>query len=130
MSDTLKKLLIFLPVGALCAFLVSWSQGLFGAETARDVYRILSDGFFVAGGLSFCYGGLVWTSNGGVWDGLLYSGKMAFGRVKRDFEDEKLSFGEYKEQRAAKASSPKVPLLAGILLLIVATVFLALYSYL
>ena len=130
MSSTLKKVLITTGIGLVLAFGLSALQGVFSAEDLKDTMRILSDGFFVVGMLILAYGGLVWTSNGGVWDGLVYSAKTVFGRsLKKNWEQEKQSFAEYREEREKKATSPAVPLLSGLVILVIAVVFLAVYSF-
>lgn len=127
MSEFQKKLLFNSVLGLIIAAAVVSFGGLFQAESARDVFRILSDGFFVAAAMLLGMGGLVWTYNGGVLDGLGYSVKTLFSRMTRDFEKNKVSFAEYREQREKKASSPKAMLVVGAILMVIAVIFLLVY---
>ena len=128
MSKGAIKFLVCTGVGFVIAFLVAWSQGLFGAETTSDVLRIICDGFFVAGALMLAYGGLTWTSNGGVFDGLTYTFKQGIARLKRDFEEQRVTFAEHREKREAKATSPKAMLLAGLVHLAIAILLMVVYQ--
>lgn len=128
MSDLWKKYLTDLGIGAVLIVSLCAVTGLFGAENASDVFRILSDGFFVAGFLFLCLGGLTFTKNGGVMDGLSFTFKTAFARMRSDFETARMSFAEYREEREKKASSPLPSVLAGLTYLVLAVVFLLVYS--
>ena len=128
MSDGLKKFLINTGIGLVIAVLLSILLGLLGAETAADRIRILCDGFFVAAMGLLCTGGLRWTSNGGVMDGLGYASKTGIARMRRDFETAKQSFGDYQKTRREKARSPKYLLLAGLVQLAIAAVLYAVYA--
>jgi len=130
MSPSGKKLLIMTAVGTVCALALSWGRGLFSAADARDVLRILSDGFFVVGGLLLAWGGIVWSSNGGAFDGLSWSVKTLVWRVRPDYDDVKQSFAEYREQREKKARSPKVSILSGVILLVPAFLLMLVYNWL
>ena len=130
MSPSGKKLLIMTAIGTVCALALSWGRGLFSAADARDVLRILSDGFFVVGGLLLAWGGIVWSSNGGAFDGLGWSVKTLIWRVRPDYDDVKQSFAEYREQREKKARSPKVTILSGVILLVPAFLLMLVYNWL
>lgn len=127
MRDAVRKYLIDAAIGMGIAFLVCVMQGIFRAASALDTMRILSDGFFAAAMLLLAAGGLQWTYNGGVMDGLGYSFKMAFGRIRGDFETSHMTFAEYRENREKKASSPAYLLLAGASHLVIALIFFAVY---
>ena len=128
MNETLKKFLIESAVGLVLAVALSFLLGLLNAQSAADCFRILSDAFFVAAAIFLVTGGLTFTANGGVMDGLGFAFKTGIARIRRDFETAKVSFAEYREERARKAKSPAASLLAGALLLIIALILLALYS--
>lgn len=128
MSDFWKKYLIDLVIGLLLAVGLCAAQGLSNAETARDVFRILSDGFFVPGAIFLCLGGLTFTRNGGVLDGLVFTFKNAFARIRSDYETVRMTFAEYREERESKASSPMPSVLAGLTHLAIALILFAIYS--
>lgn len=128
MSDSVRKFLIHTGIGLILAVLISCLLGLFQAETAVDTLRILCDGFFVSAAVLLCIGGIQWTTNGGVMDGLGYASRTGVARMRRDFETAKQSFAEYRENREKKARSPRYLLLAGLLHLVIALALYMAYS--
>ena len=128
MSDFWKKFLTHTGIGLGAALLISILLGLFRAETAVDRLRILCDGFFVAAMGLLCAGGIRWTSNGGVMDGLGYATKIGLSRMRRDFETARQGFGEYQKIQRAKARTPKYLLLAGLVQLLIAVALYAAYA--
>ena len=128
MNETLKKFLINLGIGLVLAAAISFLMGVSEGEEATDTLRILSDAFFVAAAIYLVTGGLTFTVNGGVMDGLGFAAKTGIARIKRDFETSKQSFAEYREERERKAKSPAASLLAGAVLLVIAIVLLKVYN--
>lgn len=128
MNETLKKFLIESGLGLVLSLLLACLMGLFDAGSTADVLRILSDGFFVAAAMYLAVGGITFTVNGGVMDGLGYATKTGIARIRRDFETSKVSFAEYREEREKKAKSPKATLLSGVVLLAAALLLLVAYN--
>lgn len=128
MSRELRKFLLGAGAGLVLAFLVCWARGLFWLEEASEVFACLSDGFFVTAALLLGAGGLQWTYNGGVMDGLNFTAKVGIARMRRDYETARMSFADYRQEREKKATSPKWLLLAGTFHLILAFLFLVIYS--
>lgn len=130
MEDSTKKFLVDSCIALVIAVVVWLIEGLFQAGTVQDVFRILSDGFFVAGIAFLAMGGLTWTFNGGVMDGLGFSFKIGIARMRSDYDTARMTFGEYREEREKKKSSPKPMLLAGLIYLAVALVLFLVYQLL
>ena len=91
MRDAVRKYLIDTAIGVAIAFIACVSQGIFKTESTVDTIRILCDGFFAAAMLLLAAGGLQWTYNGGVMDGLGFSFKMAFSRIRGDLESSQMT---------------------------------------
>ena len=128
MGKSTVENLITLALGAVIGFVIACLQGLFQAEAASDVMRILSDGYFVSGGLLLAGAGLRWAANGGTFDGLGYTFKSAFGRMTRDYENQKVSFAQYREEREKKNKSAVPMLISGLVYFALSLVFLMIYS--
>ena len=128
MGDTQKKILTDLIVGLVMAIALAFLTDVFHAESKSDMYRLLSDCFFLPAVILLASAGLTWTKNGGVWDGLVFSMKTVMSRMTRNYEDNRVTFAEYREKREQKASSPIPSLIAGMFYLVLAMVFLALYN--
>ena len=128
MNDTLKKFLIDLGIGLAVTVALTFLLGISNAQGAADVLRILSDAFFVSAAIFLASGGITFTVNGGVMDGLGFATKTGIARIRRDFETSKQTFAEYREERERKAKSPAGSLLAGVVLLAVAFALLMVYN--
>ena len=128
MNETLKKFLIDLGIGLVLAVALSFLMGVPEGEGVADVLRILSDAFFVSAAAFLVTGGITFTVNGGVMDGLGFATKTGIARIKRDFETSKQSFAQYREERESKAKSPAASLLAGAVLLVIALILLMVYN--
>ncbi len=128
MNETLKKFLIDLGIGLVLSLAMCLMLGAFSAETSQDTVRILSDGFFAVAAGYLAIGGITFTVNGGVMDGLGFAFKTGIARVKRDFEENKMTFAQYRADRESKAKSPAGMLLAGLVILTIALIFLVVYN--
>lgn len=128
MQESTKKLLVDLVLGLVIALASAFLFGLFQAASTSDLFRIASDCFFVPAVILLAIGGLTWTKNGGVWDGIGFTFKTAMNRVKRNYDEERMTFAEYREERERKTSSPKSALIAGAIYLVFALLFLAVYN--
>lgn len=128
MAESTKKLLVDLGLGLAIAIAAAFWFELFQAATLRDVLRILSDCFFLPAVILLASGGLTWTKNGGVWDGIGFTFKTAVSRVRKTYDEERVTFAEYREEREKKSSSPRSSLIAGAIYLAIALVLLAAYN--
>lgn len=128
MAESAKKLLIDLGLGLAIAVACAFAFDLFHASSASDLFRILSDSFFIAAAIMLAVGGLTWTKNGGVWDGIGFTYKTAMLRIKKQYDEERITFAEYREEREKKNTSPKSALISGAVYLVVALAFFAAYN--
>ena len=123
MSDFLKNFLIELVIGFLAAIAICLFRDILNVETVMELFRVLSDGFFAAAALFLAIGGITFTTNGGVFDGLGFTARTMIDRIRGDYEKRRISFADYRDEQRKKAKSPAVSLLVGLVLLIIAFVF-------
>ena len=128
MSDSRKTYLIELAVGLVVAIAAAAVLGIFKVETLKDGLRLACDGFFFAASIFLLTGGLTFTTNGGALDGLTYTFKVGIARMRRDYEQSRITFADYRQERMDKAKSPKIELLTGFTLLVVSVLILIAYS--
>ncbi len=121
------KLLVCFGVSAVITIALLLVKGVFSAQTSKEVYMILSDAFFLGGALILVAAGLVWTSDNGVSDGIGYSFSKLFNLRKKDYEDHKESYSEYKERKHTKKSSIIEFLISGLSFVIISVIFLIVY---
>ena len=125
---TVYKYLITAAFGAVLAFIVLLIKDVFHLSQTVDVMKALCDGFFVSGVLIACFGGLVFASNGGVFDMITYGVKNLFWLFKKNPADRKYKdFYEYREAMKEKKRSYGYMVIVGLAYIAVSLMFLALY---
>lgn len=129
MKPNVLRYLISAAVGLGLAFVIMLTQNIFGQEKASDVYRILSDSFFVSGVLLTGAGLLVFVSNNGIFDMLSYGITTFFVARKKDVKDRKYKdYYEYKQSKSERKRSFAYLLIVGLALLAIAALCLIGYS--
>ena len=114
----LRKYLITLAVDILGVAAILWSKDIFGQTTARAVFHILTDAFFVIGFVTAAAGLLVFSTNEGTFDMLVY-GVSSFVDMFRKTSRKKFdTFYDYRQSRV----DSKIPFA---FLLVCGAVFLA-----
>lgn len=121
------KLLICLGVSLTITIAVLIIKGVFSSTSIKETAMILSDSFFLGGALMLVATGLVWASDHGVSDGIGYSFSKLFSLRKRDYEEHKESYSEYKDRKHARKSSVIEFLIAGLGFVAISVVFLLIY---
>lgn len=125
---TVYKYLITAAVGIVLAFIVLLIKDVFHLTQIVDVMKILCDGFFVSGILLACFGGLVFASNGGVFDMITYGVKHLFWLFKKNPADRKYKdFYEYRMAMKEKKRSFGFMVVVGLAFIAISLIFLALY---
>ncbi|MBQ8431482.1 MAG: DUF3899 domain-containing protein [Clostridia bacterium] len=127
MKKTLKPYLIALLVGFAMAGAILWSKDLFSQTDPKVIFHILCDAFFVAGVVITSAGLLVFSSNEGTFDGLVY-GVSSFINMFRPKHKKKYdTFFDYRVARADKKFSFGFLLICGLFFLAVSLVMYFLY---
>lgn len=103
----MKKFWISFIVCCVCSFLLAWSRGVFAQTAPIYVFHILSDSFLVVGILATCIALLIFVSNEGTFDILVYGLKSFWSFFKRDMSRKYDTFYDYRVARQEK----KVPFL-------------------
>lgn len=124
----MKKYIITSSIGLVVAILIVLSKDIFSQSEATKVYHILCDAFFVPGVCISCFGLLVFASNEGTFDMIVYGTKKFFSLFKKDLTKEKYkTFYEYKDaQRETKISFAYL-LFVGLAFIAISMIFLMLY---
>lgn len=130
MSDSLRQFLVKTGVGLGLGLVISLVMGFAGDGERMTWLRAFCDGYFLSASIFLAWGGLVFTYNGGAMDGLGFTFKTFAGLFKQDYEEQRVTFREYRENREKNAKSPRETLLAGAVLLAVAVLLLMIYDHL
>ena len=97
-----RKLILLFGITLAAAVAVLFLRGVVKAQGPKDVLRCASDACFVSGVVMAVIGGLVWTADQGVADGLTYGFSRFFTRRGPGYEDRRESYSEYRERKHAK----------------------------
>ena len=123
-------ILILVHIGIILT--VCGIDGVFTESMAQqEVVRFVCDGFYVAGILYLCIGGLIWASKEGAFDGLGYTvsnWKHSIFHNTRDWK-KKETFQEYKERGSEKKKGRRVneAIIIGGVSILIASVLLIVY---
>lgn len=122
-----KRYLITLLIGFIGAFLIVCSKDLFAQTALGSVFHILCDAFFVVGVVMTSAGLLVFSSNEGTFDIIVY-GVRSFAdlfrkRGLRQYE----TFYDYRMGRAESKMKFGFILISGLFFLAVSMVMYLLY---
>ena len=97
-----RKLILLLGITFAAAVGILFLRGVVKAQGPKDVLRCASDACFVSGVIMAVIGGLIWTADQGVADGLTYGFSRFFTRRGPGYEDRRESYSEYRERKHSK----------------------------
>ena len=123
----LKKYLITLLVGMVGVIAILASKDIFAQTVQKDVYHILCDAFFVVGVLIECVGLLIFSSNEGTFDIIVYGVSSFVDMFKKRPNRKYETFYDYRVARQDKKIKFAYLLIVGLVFLAVSGVMLLLY---
>ncbi len=124
----LKKYIITLLIGFAAVALILWSKDLFSQTQPAMIYHILCDAFFATGVVMTGIGLLIFTTNEGVFDGLVYGVGSFIDMFRKTSRKKYHTLYDYKESRADKKLTFGHVVLCGLLFIAVSLVMFWLYS--
>ncbi len=127
-KTSLKTYLIASGIAIASVLFIVWLRGIFEVETTKDIYHILCDAFFVTGVVYICLSLLVFTSNEGAFDMLIY-GMSSFIDLFRNVSKKKYpTFYDYRVAKSEKKTNSWFLLVIGAVLLLIAVLMLYIYQ--
>ena len=103
------------------------SKDIFAQTVQKDVYHILCDAFFVVGVLIECVGLLIFSSNEGTFDIIVYGVSSFVDMFKKQPNRKYETFYDYRAARQDKKIKFAYLLIVGLVFLAVSGVMLYLY---
>ena len=125
---TLKRYLITLGVEVLSVLFVILLKDIFHASDAKTVFHILCDAFFAVGFVTAGVGLMVFTTNEGVFDGLVYGVSSFINMFKKDSTQKYKTLYDYKASRSKKELEFGYIVICGLAFLLVGLVMFIFYS--
>ncbi len=101
----IKKYLITMAVGCVLTFWVVWAKDIFNQTELVNIFHILCDAFCVSGTVITAAGLLVFSTNEGTFDMLVYGVQSFFGMFRKNYTKKFETFYDYRMDRVEK----KVP---------------------
>ena len=113
--------------GLAAVALIIWAKDIFAQTQAVDVYHILCDAFFAVGVVILCIGLLIFSSNEGTFDIIVYGVSSFVGMFKKNHVRKYDTFYDYRAERADKKIKFGFLLICGLIFIAVSLVMLSLY---
>ena len=124
---SLSKYLIVLLIGLLLVTLIVSSKDIFSQTEPVEIFHILCDGFFAVGVVITSAGLLVFSSNEGTFDMLVYGVSSFVDLFRRTSKKKYDTFYDYRASRSDKKIQFGFILISGLIFLAVSLVMYALY---
>ena len=123
----LRKYLITLLVGLVGVVAIIASKDIFAQTLPKDVYHILCDAFCVVGVVIECVGLLIFSSNEGTFDMIVYGVSSFVDMFKKERTRKYETFYDYRAARQDKRIKFGYLLIVGLFFLAVSGVMLYMY---
>lgn len=101
---SMKKFRVSFVVCSICTFLTAWSRGVFAQTAPIYVFHILSDSFLAVGMTATCIALLLFVSNEGTLDMIVYGLQVLGCLFKKDMSRRHDTFHDYRMARQEKKS--------------------------
>ena len=121
-----KKFFITMLIGLGAVALILWSKDILQQTAPVEIFHILTDAFFVVGTVITCAGLLVFSSNEGSFDMLVYGVKSFLDMFRKSSMKKYDTFYDYRESRADKKLKFGFLLICGLMFL---TISLVMYFF-
>jgi hypothetical protein len=122
-----RKYLITLLIGFACVALIAWSKDIFAQTKPVDVFHILCDAFFAVGVVISCAGLLIFSSNEGTFDMIVYGVQSFVDLFRKNSIRKYDTFYDYRMSRVDKKFPFGFLLICGVLFLVISFVMYFLY---
>lgn len=123
----LRKYLITMLIGLAAVAWILWSKDIYSQTEAVTIFHILCDAFFAVGVVILCIGLLIFSTNEGTFDIIVYGVSTFFGMFKKNHVRKYDTFYDYRVSRADKKVKFGYLLICGLILLAVSMVMYLMY---
>lgn len=125
---SLKKYLITLLIGFSIVALILWSKDIFSQTSTGKIFHILTDAFFATGVFVTSAGLLVFSSNEGTFDMLVYGVNSFFDIFRKTSKKKYETFYDYRESRKDAKIKFGFMIICGVFFLAVSMVMYLFYK--
>ena len=121
------KYLVTLLCGLAASMLIFFSKDIFSQVEAVKVFHILCDGFFAVGVVITAIGLLIFTSNEGTFDAIVYGVGSFIDMFRRTSKRKYETLYDYRESRSEKKVKFGFLLICGLFFILLAMVMYLFY---
>ena len=116
-------------IGIAITVAIICSKQIWAADGTKIVMQILSDAFFVRGVLLAGVGLIIFASNGGAFDMLVFAVLLFFNLFRKDVNKRKYKdFYAYRQAKKDKKRSMAFMLITGLIFIAIAVIFIIVYA--
>ena len=126
MRTPIKYLLTMLAGFAMVAW-IAWMKDIFQQTDLKVIFHVLTDAFFIPGILLLGIGGLVFTTNEGVFDPIVFGLKTFWGMFSKKLKRSDETYYDYRMARQDKKLAFGFLLICGLFFFAVSMVMYYLY---
>ena len=126
MRGSVKYLLTLLAGIAMAAW-VAWSKNILEQTGLKEIFHILTDAFFIPAVLLLGIGGLIFTTNEGAFDAVVFGLKSFWSMFSKKLKRNRESYYDYTMARREKKLPFGFLLICGLIFLAVSMVMYYLY---
>ena len=123
----IRKYLITLAIGLAMAGCIAFSKDVFNQVELSMVFHILTDSFFAPGILIVGFGALIFVSNEGVFDGLVYGITSFLDIFRKEKKNQYRTFFDYKEGKGNRDTKFGFLIICGMIFILISCLMLFLY---
>lgn len=123
----MKKYAITLTIEVILTALLAWSMEIMDQTALVNIFHILCDSFFVVGMTTTGIGALVFVSNEGVFDGLIFGMRSFINIFKKNAPRSTETYYDFRMSRAEHKFGFVFLLICGLIFLAIAIVMYLLY---
>lgn len=123
----MKKYAITLTIEIILTALLAWSMEIMNQTALDSIFHILCDSFFVVGVTTTGIGALVFVSNEGVFDGLIFGMRSFINIFKKNAKRSTETYYDFRMSRAEHKFGFAFLLICGLVFLAIAVAMYLLY---
>lgn len=125
---TLKRYLFTLLIGFASVAMIAWSKGVFAQTDPATIFHILCDSFFAVGTVITCFGLLIFSTNEGTFDIIVYGVTSFWDMFRKKSVRKYETFYDYRASHAEKKLRFWFVVISGLIFVAISLIMLYFYK--
>ncbi len=123
------RYVITLLAGFAGAALIAWNKDIFAQTDPQKIFHILSDAFCVIGVVEAGFGALIFVSNEGMFDVVVYGFQNFLAMFRKEYKKKYATFYDYRVSREGKKTKFGFMLICGCFFMVITVIMYLLYRH-